>query len=993
MKLRNTAISTQLRLGLGFILVLVVILGGLAWRQSDLLWLQTKTMYDHPIQVRRAIGALQSDILRIRIAIKDMVLADTDQKITTILAEIEPLRINASEQFKILDSRYLGPRSDLTTLYEEFNHWNVIRDETVRLLQNGKKSETITRTQSDGQGKVQAEKVLAHLQTIGEFALAKGDELYQVATIQKETLNRQLIFFIVAILLFSMIVSWYLLGGIKEPLKQLTKAAKQFREGKMDARSDYISVNEFGTLTTAFNSMATTVQTQLHINDQAAQLAGVMLRETEARSFCRELLTTLAGHTGSQIAAIYLLNPEETEFEHFESLGLGSGGRASFSALQLEGEFGAALATGRMHRISDIPDDTRFTFATVSGEFKPKEIITLPLHSDDSVPAVLSLASIHNYDSNAIRLLEDILPMVAARMSGILAFRKIQDLAALLEHQKSELEVQREKMDLQARELSHQNSELEMQKQQMEEANRLKSAFLSNMSHELRTPLNSVISLSRVLSRRLDGTVPEEEYGYLEVIERNGQSLLMLINDILDLSRIEAGQEEISLSQFSIHGLVGEIVAMLAPQAREKNIVLQNLVGDDLPLIISDADKCLHILQNLISNAVKFIEHGRVEISAWLVETELHITVRDTGIGIATDQLPHIFDEFRQADDSASRKFGGTGLGLSIAQKYATCLQGHIDVKSVLGQGSTFTLRLPITISRRGDENGVTTIAKTKLPTKSSAQDLAVKGHGQTILLVEDSEPAIIQVTDIVSRHGYQVLVARNGHEALEYIEKSLPEAMILDLMMPEMDGFELLGKIRNTYEASLLPVLILTAKHVTKEELSFLKGNNIYQLIQKGDINRNDLLTAIGKMVEKVPKLINTPVQKRVRKVTANPPVLLVVEDNQDNLYTMRALLKDSYTIIEAMDGRQGVTLAKKNIPDIILMDIALPVLDGIGALTEIKQMKELRHIPVVAVTASVMKGDREEILAHGFDDYIPKPIDDDLLNKTLVRLLDGLQ
>ncbi len=990
---KDTAISTQLRLGLALILVLVVILGILAWRQTDLLWLQTKTMYDHPVQVRRAIGALQSDILKLRLAIKDLVISDSDLKISTVLKEIESLRDNASKQFKILDSRYLGPRSDVTGLYEDFKQWDVIRDETVRLLQSGNKAEAITRTQSDGQGKIQAEKVVEHLQKIGEFALAKGDELYEVATVQKLSLNRQLTAFIVVILLFSMLVSWYLLRGIKQPLQELTNAAKQFRQGKMDARSDYVSKNEFGTLTTAFNLMAETVQTQLHISEQAAQLAGVMLQETEARSFCRELLKTLIEHTGSQIAAIYLLNQTETEFEHFDSIGLGHDGRASFSALQFDGEFGAALATGQMHRISDIPEDTRFTFTTVSGEFKPKEIITLPLLSNHSVPAILSLASIRNYDSGTIRLLEDILSMVAARMSGILAFRQIQNLAAQLEQQNSELEIQRQKMATQANELSHQNSELEMQKQQMEEANRLKSVFLSNMSHELRTPLNSVISLSRVLSRRLDGVIPGEDYGYLEIIERNGKSLLMLINDILDLSRIEAGREEINLSQFTIHELVDEIVAMLNPQAREKGIVLQNLVDDNLPAIISDADKCLHILQNLINNAVKFIKNGRIEISSWLVDNQLHIAVQDTGIGISTDQLPHIFDEFRQADDTASRKFGGTGLGLSIAKKYATCLQGQIDVKSVLGQGSTFTLRLPVTIPRTSGENGVTTKTETKFPTTTPAPDFTEQGHGQTILLVEDSEPAIIQVTDIVFRHGYRVLVARNGHEALEHIEKTQPEAMILDLMMPEMDGFELLGKIRSTPKAALLPVLILTAKHVTKEELSFLKGNNIHQLIQKGDINRNDLLAAIGRMVARKPKNIDASVRERVHKVTAEPPVILVVEDNQDNMYTIRALLKDSYTIIEAMDGREGVIEARKNLPDIILMDIALPVLDGIAALAEIKQEKELYHIPVVAVTASVMKGDREEILAHGFDDYIPKPIDDDLLNKTIMRLLDGLQ
>lgn len=991
MRLKDIAIGTQLRLGLSMILVLVIILGTIAWRQTDILWLQTKTMYDHPIQVRRAIGTLQTDLLTIRIAIKDLVLADTEQKIAAILQEIEHHRTNAFKQFAILDTSYLGPRSDVTTLYDEFIEWNVIRDETVRLLRSGKKAEALARTSSGGQGKTKAKKVLDHLQKIGDFALAKGDELYLNATVQKQSLNQQLLVIVFAILLLSMIVSLRLIQGIREPLRQLTRAAEQFRQGKMDVRSGYVSANEFGTLATAFDVMAEKVETQLQISEQAAQLAGVMLRETEARLFCRKLLKTLLGHTNSQIAAIYLLNPEETEFEHFESIGLGSGGRASFSALQFDGEFGAALATGRMQRISNIPEDTRFTFTTVGGEFKPKEIITLPLLSDHSTPAILSLASIRGYDAAAILLLEDILSMIAARMSGVLAFRQVQELAAKLEHQNHELESQKQELATQANELNQQNSELETQKQQMEEANRLKSTFLSNMTHELRTPLNSVISLSRVLIRRLIGTIPEEEYGYLEVIERNGKNLLTLINDILDLSRIEAGREEINLSQFSIRLLVDDIVAMLDPQAQEKDIVLQNLIGEDLPPIISDADKCLHILQNLISNAVKFNQAGKVEISARLVDAEIHVTVRDTGIGIAPDQLSHIFEEFHQADDSTSRKFGGTGLGLSIAQKYADFLQGGINVESTLGHGSTFILKLPLMLSLPG-ENTTPTDEKYSSTTRANT-GVAAPGQGQTILLVEDSEPAIIQVTDIVSRHGYRVQTARNGHEALTHIKESLPDGMILDLMMPEMDGFELLDTIRSTEKASRLPVLILTAKHVTKEELRFLKGNNIHQLIQKGDINRNELLEAIARMVAPPAKKIDVPLQTKPHKVAANTPVVLVVEDNQDNLQTMRALLKDTYTIIEAMDGREGVAQAKAHIPDLILMDIALPVLDGIAALAEVRNDQRLHDIPVVAVTANMMKGDREAILAHGFDSFISKPIDEALLNETLRRLLNDIE
>ena len=217
--------------------------------------------------------------------------------------------------------------------------------------------------------------------------------------------------------------------------------------------------------------------------------------------------------------------------------------------------------------------------------------------------------------------------------------------------------------------------------------------------------------------------------------------------------------------------------------------------------------------------------------------------------------------------------------------------------------------------------------------------------QGKCILLVEDSEPAVIQMTDILSEQGYRVLVARNGKEALKQIEKTLPDAMILDLMMPEVDGFEVLRRIRGVDKTAQLPVLILTAKHVTPEELHFLKGNHIHQLIQKGDINKAGLLTAIGKMVAPASKCrfprTRPPAPASARKPhfrESGKPVILVVEDNPDNMKTVKALLQETCTVIEAVDGRQGVAQAKAHVPDLILMDISLPVMDGFKTFDAIR-------------------------------------------------------
>jgi signal transduction histidine kinase/CheY-like chemotaxis protein len=581
-------------------------------------------------------------------------------------------------------------------------------------------------------------------------------------------------------------------------------------------------------------------------------------------------------------------------------------------------------------------------------------------------------------------------------MNGVLALRQIRGFSEKLELQNRELEAQKRELSAQTDELGEQNIELEMQKKQLNEASRLKSTFLSNMSHELRTPLNSVIGLSSILRRRLRATIPAEESGYLEVIERNGKHLLDLINDVLDLARIESGREELSLSRFSVRDLVGEVVAMLESQAQGKGIALHNHIAADLPPVCSDAGKFRHILQNLVGNAVKFTGEGAVKISARVDGDDILIAVADTGIGIAADKFESIFEEFRQADESTTKLYGGTGLGLAIARKYAILLHGAITVESAPGKGSTFTIRIPQAIAAIPAAGEPAQVPETyESPARPGSPAAIPKGNGNCILVVEDSEPAVIQMTDILAGQGYRVLAARNGREALEQIGKTLPDAMILDLMMPEVDGFQVLQSIRSQEKTAQLPVLILTARQVSRDELSFLKGNHVHQLIQKGNVNRDALLAEVGRMVAPPPAPLPAPLPRLPRQ-PARPrpdgkPLVLVVEDNPDNLLFIQALLQDLCTVVTATDGQEGVEQAKAHRPDLILMDVAMPVMDGILALAAIRKDDGLRQIPVVALTASAMKGNREEILAYGFDAYVSKPIDTALLIKTIQELTHG--
>ena len=335
-------------------------------------------------------------------------------------------------------------------------------------------------------------------------------------------------------------------------------------------------------LAASFNAMADSVQTQARLDEAAADLAAVMLREDELHAFCRELLKALTERTGSQVARGLLRERRQDRVRALRVHRSRPQARAEFSAADLEGELGAALATRQMQHVVDIPADSRFTFVTVSGEFKPREIVTIPVLADEDVTAVISLASVRPYADEEVKLVRDILDVLTARLNGVLAYREVREFATRLERQNAELEAQKRELAAQGDELTEQNTELERQKRELQQANRLKSVFLSNMSHELRTPLNSVIALSGVLGRRLEGKVPEEEYGYLEVIERNGRNLLALINDILDLSRIESGREEVRREPFSLVSLVEEVVGDLRapgrPEARRAHAL-----GGDLP--------------------------------------------------------------------------------------------------------------------------------------------------------------------------------------------------------------------------------------------------------------------------------------------------------------------------------------------------------------------------------------------------------------------------
>jgi len=987
MKFKDLKIRSQLMSGFAVMFVIVIALGFISYRQTTRIHQQSEILYTHPLQVRKALGNLNVDILSMRLGTRDLMLAINDKEKQDALQSIELSADDAEQQFSNITSSYLGPKTDVVEAHRAFIKWNTARQVNLKFAleeQDAKIKESVS---SNGTVGIFREQMLSRIKAIDVFATRKGDTLFENSNKLRDSLNLQMVFIILGILILMLCVSYILIRNIRNPIRELTDVAKKFQDGDMNARSEISAKNELGELSESFNSMVESIQINNELSQQATELSQIMLLEEEPHKFFKSVLPVLASLTNSQMAAVYLLSENKKQFEHFESFGMSDNSKVTFDVDNLEGEFGAVLTTRKIHMVKRIPKDTRFLFHTVSGKIVPREIISIPIVSGTEIVAIISLASIRTYSKNSALLIKNILDTLTARLEGVLAYQKMQVFTKQLEHQNGELEAQKTEMAAQSSELMEQNRELEMQKIQLSEASQLKTTFLSNMSHELRTPLNSVIALSGVLNRRLADKIPADEYSYLEVIERNGKHLLSLINDILDISRIESGKEEIEISKFRSGNLISEVVGMIHPQAVQKKIELFQKSGDKDLILQGDVDKCRHIIQNLVANAVKFTEKGEVEISSIQQENTVVITVRDTGIGISEENLSHIFDEFRQADSGTSRKFGGTGLGLSIAKKYANLLGGTITVKSLLGEGSVFTLTLPL---KYAAENKITETWSDSIKFNPALPAVPRNTDSQkTILLVDDSEPAIIQLKDFMEECGYTILVAHDGPEALEIISRIIPDAMILDLMMPGMDGFEVLQTIRNAEPTSAIPVLILTAKQITKEDLRLLKRNNVHQLIQKGDVNRAELLSSVASLVfTEKPEVVKPDLD--IQNIEGKP-VILIVEDNSDNMITVKAILDDNYTVLEAEDGAQGIVMAKKHIPHLILMDIALPGVDGIEAFNIIRNIGQLSHIPIVALTASAMTSDRETILANGFDGYIAKPIDEKVFFNTINRVLYG--
>jgi len=462
------------------------------------------------------------------------------------------------------------------------------------------------------------EKVLAaytYIPQTGWGFVAKRDleEIY--APIRRMVNNFIILLLITAVIIYF--TSRILAKSITKPLISMVEVSNKIQSGDFSARNEIHNDDEIGYLADSFNKMTDSMESIIRTEQGVAEISNIILPLLRLKDINQDVVHRLMKISNSDMGALYVLNKEKSKFEHLVSVGIDATLVKSFDAHYREGEFGKAIIEKKISHIKDIPPDTIFKFKTITGTAIPKEIITIPVIVENQVAAVISLASLKKYPPEILGILDNSFSAINVVFSNLLANEEIYKLNEEikeknidLQNQTEELQNQTEELQAQSDELQEQNIELDVQKREVEEANRLKSEFLSNMSHELRTPLNSIMALSRTLIMQAKDKISSEENKYLEIIERNGKNLLNLINDILDLSKIEAGKLEITLQTFSINSIIQNIKENLSSIAEEKEIKIYLDLADNLPKIESDPEKVYQILQNVIGNAVKFTQKG-----------------------------------------------------------------------------------------------------------------------------------------------------------------------------------------------------------------------------------------------------------------------------------------------------------------------------------------------------------------------------------------------
>ena len=973
--------------------------------------------------------------------------------------------------------------------------------------------------------------------------------------------------------------------------------------------------DEIGTLTRTFNQMITNLQETNRRNDEQtwlksnlADFGRVLQGQRDQAAVARQILSKLAPLVGAQQGVFYLMDTDThqpllkrlSSYAHQERKHLANEFRLG------EGLVGQCALEKQRILLTNVPSDY-IRIASGLGETPPLNIVVLPILFEQAVAGVLELASLQRFNDIQLTLLDEVSESIGSVLNTIAADRRtsellqesqalteelqqqqdeIQDSNRLLEEQaetlrtsEAQLKEQQEEMQQNNEELQQLNEELEEkaqllaeQKQESERKNqtielarqaieekaaqltlssRYKSEFLANMSHELRTPLNSLLILAHLLSENSDGNLTAKQVEYSRTIHAAGSDLLELINEILDLAKIESGTISVDLETLQFTDLQQFLERTFQQVAQNAGLDFRVELAPALPpAMLTDPKRLQQILKNLLSNAFKFTEQGSVTIRiapisdrpTVLTDSQtalLAFAVTDTGVGIAPEKQAVVFEAFQQADGTTSRKYGGTGLGLSISRELAQLLGGRIELTSQPGQGSTFTLVLPVEGRRQeadgrrelgvgNRESGVGSRENSLLKTQNSLpphptphtphptssndvdDDRALIQPGDRVLLIIEDDIHFVRILmEMARQQGFKVLASLRSQSGLTLAQTFQPDAIMLDLRLPDMDGWTVLDRLKHDPDTRHIPVHILSvddeqqrglqlgaiaylqkpiAPEALTQALVNIKGfverqvknllvveddpvqaHSIRELIGNGDVSTTivgtgaealaalqatvfdcvvldlglpdmtgfDLIEQIKQQPEffrlpiivytgreltpqqetQLRRLAETIIVKDVRsperlldetalflhrvqaalpeskrqileQLHQNDPVLahkkvLIVDDDVRNIFALTSLLERyQMQVSYAENGIDGIAALQKHPDmDVVLMDVMMPELDGYETTRAIRQTDAFRSLPIIALTAKAMQGDREKCLEAGASDYITKPVDTEQL------------
>jgi signal transduction histidine kinase/CheY-like chemotaxis protein len=710
---------------------------------------------------------------------------------------------------------------------------------------------------------------------------------------------------------------------LTNPIRQLANSADLIANGQRTVKVEIGSKDEIGRLATSFNEMAASLEQ----NEAALRRKVIETRslyeigqEITSQVTLKPTLQLIVERAHDLLQAeVSLLALREEETGIFAIQTYSGTVPESLARLRIrpgEGIGGSVVETGMSKIVGDYSKEyPESPFLGIVQEANVRSVVAVPLKARDVLIGVLYVQSRdpHKFREEDEKLLSALADHAAVAIENTKLFEQTRQHAETLETKVNERTI----------ELIVANQELQQANLKIREADRLKSEFLANMSHELRTPMNAIIGFTRLVQRKAADVLPPKQGENLEKVEISAKQLLGLINDILDLSKIEAGKMNLSIMPFDLASLVEACFATVEPIVKRDRVRLVKEVSENLPEVLSDQDKLNQIIINLMSNALKFTEEGEVKLSAVLEDSLLKIAVSDTGIGIPSDALKYIFDEFRQVDGSSTRKHGGTGLGLSITKKLVHLLGGTIDVSSVEGEGSTFTVTIPM-----GKKNGV---FEEEVKLDEEALVRAEKREKKILLSIDDDPNVLILLRENLKDEGYYVVGALSGDEGVRKAKELKPFAITLDILMTHKDGWKVLNELKADPATRHIPIIVLSI--LDNKELGF--NLSIFDYLVK-PFDKGTILSALQRA--------SRHPSKRV----------LVVDDEPDTVDLIMQLLEgEDYQIRGVYNGEEVFHAIEDEVPDIILLDLLMPEMDGFEVIQRIKTNPDWSDIPIIVVTA----------------------------------------